>query len=108
MEYTQSWGIRIIVVHRRCQCLAEKVGKLMLDVTVSKIRRFQRLPRNQLQIMTPLPQQEVGAHENRWGFIVSNVALLFEEQDVEILRYRECKRLLPYWLCVLDVLPLER
>jgi hypothetical protein len=35
-----------------------------------------------------LLQQEVGAHENRQGFIVSNVALLFEEQDVEILRCR--------------------
>ena len=41
-----------------------------------------------------LLQQEVGAHENRQGFIVSNVALLFEEQDVEILRYRECRRFL--------------
>jgi hypothetical protein len=42
----------------------------------------------------PLLQQEVGAHENLQGFIVSNVALLFEEQDVEILRCRECKRFL--------------
>ena len=66
----------------------------MIDVTVSNIRRFQRLLRNQLQILMPLLQQEVGAHENRQGFIVSNVALLFEEQDVGILRCRECKRFL--------------
>jgi hypothetical protein len=83
---------------------------------MTEISRSQRLFRNQLQILTPLQQQEVGAHENRRGFIVSNVAMLFEEQDVEMLRCRECKRLLhrhpfcPYWLCVLGccVLPLER
>ena len=66
----------------------------MLDVTLTMIHRSYRLLRNQLQILTPLPQEEVGAHENRQGFIVSNVALLFEEQDVEILRCRECKRFL--------------
>ena len=87
MENIQSLEIRIIVVHRRCQRLTE-------NVTVSKIRMFQRLPRNQLQILTPLPQQEEDVYENRWGFIVSSVALLFEEQGVEILRCRECKRFL--------------
>jgi hypothetical protein len=66
----------------------------MLDVTVSNIRRFQRLPRTQLQILTPLPQQEEDVNERRWGFIASSVTLLFEEQDVEMLRCRECKRLL--------------
>jgi hypothetical protein len=75
-ENTQSLRIRIIVVHRSCQRLAENVSKLILDVTVSKLRRSQRLSRNQLQIMSPLPQQEVGAHENRQGFIVSSVTYL--------------------------------
>ena len=70
------------------------VRKLMLDVMVTKIRRPQRLFRNQLQILMTLPQQEVDAHENRQGFIVSSVVLLFEEQDVEMLHCRECKCLL--------------
>ena len=48
----------------------------------------------------PLPQQEVGAHGNRQGFIVSSVALLFEEQDVEMLHCRGCNI---YFINVTDV-----
>ena len=84
-ENTQSLKIRIIVVHRRYQFLAENVRKLMIDVTVSNIRRFQRLSRNRLQILAPLPQPEVGAHGNRQDFIVSSITLLFADQTVEML-----------------------
>jgi hypothetical protein len=57
----------------------------MLDLMVTKIRRPQRLFRNQLQTMMPLPQQEVRAHGNRQDFIVSSITLLFADQTVEML-----------------------
>jgi hypothetical protein len=91
-------GIHSVLGHsdnrRTSKMSAPRGEREKADVTVSKIRMFQRLPRNQLQILTPLPQQEEDVYENRWGLIVSSVALLFEEQGVEMLRCRECKRLL--------------
>jgi hypothetical protein len=85
MENIRSLRNQIIVVHRKCQGLAENVRKLVLDLMVTKIRRPQRLLRNQLQTLMPLPHQEVGVHGNRQGFIVSSVVMLFADQTVEML-----------------------
>ena len=59
--------------------------KLVLDLMVTTIPRPQWLFRNQLQILMPLPQQEVVVHGNRQGFIVSSVVMLFADQTVEML-----------------------
>ena len=75
----------MIVVHRKCQRLAENVKKLVLDLMVTTIPRPQWLFRNQLQILMPRPQQEVGVHGNRQGFIVSSITMLFEDQTVEMM-----------------------
>jgi hypothetical protein len=57
----------------------------MFDLMVTKIRRPQRLFRNQLQTLMPLPQQEVGVRGNRQGLIVSSITMLFADQTVEML-----------------------
>ena len=85
MENIRSLRIRIIVVHRKGQRLTENVQKLVLDLMVTTIRRPQRLFQNQLQLLAPLPQPEVGAHGSRQDFIVSSITLLFADQTVEML-----------------------
>jgi hypothetical protein len=85
MENIRSLRNRIIVVHRKGQRLTENVQKLVLDLMVTTIRRPQRLFQNQLQLLAPLPQPEVGAHGSRQDFIVSSITLLFADQTVEML-----------------------
>jgi hypothetical protein len=85
MENIRYLRNRMITVHRKCQRLTENVKKLVLDLMVTTIRRPQWLFRNQLQILAPLPQPEVGAHGSRQDFIVSSITLLFADQTVEML-----------------------
>jgi hypothetical protein len=85
MENIRYLRNRMITVHRECQRLTENVKKLVLDLMVMTIRKPQWLFRNQPQMLMPRPQQEVRAHGNRQGFIVSSNTMLFADQTVEML-----------------------